>query len=59
MKCHLTSRHFPLDVSEPMILRKIPHAPVAQWIEHRIPNPGVAGPIPAGGILFMRVYDLL
>ena len=24
-------------------------APVAQWIEHRIPNPGAAGPIPAGG----------
>lgn len=23
-------------------------APVAQWIEHRIPNPGVAGSIPAG-----------
>ena len=38
-------------------------APVAQGIEHRIPNPGVAGPIPAGGtnfqaaILFM-VHDL-
>ena len=26
-----------------------PHAPVAQRIEHRIPNPGVAGSSPAGG----------
>ena len=24
-------------------------APVAQWIEHRIPNPGAVGPIPTGG----------
>ena len=24
-------------------------APVAQWIEHRIPNPGAARPIRAGG----------
>ena len=24
-------------------------APVAQWIEQRIPNPLAAGPIPAGG----------
>jgi hypothetical protein len=25
------------------------YAPVAQWIEHWIPNPCAAGPIPAGG----------
>jgi hypothetical protein len=30
-------------------VKKSPPAPVAQWIEHRIPNPGAAGPIPAGG----------
>jgi hypothetical protein len=27
----------------------IQYALVAQWIEHRIPNPGAAGSIPAGG----------
>ena len=26
----------------------MPYAPVAQWIEHRIPNPGVVGSNPAG-----------
>jgi hypothetical protein len=31
----------------PLVCRKV--ALVAQGIEHRIPNPGVAGSIPAGG----------
>jgi hypothetical protein len=30
-------------------LLEYPHAPVAQWIEHRTSNPMVVGPIPAGG----------
>lgn len=34
----------------------IADAPVAQRIEHRIPNPGAAGSTPARRI-FLRVYD--
>ena len=39
-------------ISERLDLTRVWHlpiAPVAQWIEHRIPNPGAAGSIPAGG----------
>ena len=39
--------------SQPAAVKKAEKLPqqalVAQWIEHRIPNPGAAGPIPAGG----------
>jgi hypothetical protein len=31
------------------------NALVAQWIEHRIPNPGVAGSIPAGGTSLLKI----
>ena len=31
-----------------------PSALVAQWIEHRFPKPGVAGPIPAEGTVNAR-----
>ncbi len=34
---------------KPNPLKSHRYAPVAQWIEHRIPNPGAAGSIPAGG----------
>lgn len=45
------SRNIPLIELFFSLTRNHPHkvAPVAQWIEHRIPNPGAAGPIPAGG----------
>ena len=33
----------------PKLLKLIKYAPVAQWIEHWIPNPCAAGSIPAGG----------
>lgn len=36
-------------IYESVDLLKIKDAPVAQGIEHRIPNPGVGGPIPPGG----------
>ena len=33
-----------------MVVRRLDgYALVAQWIEHRFPKPGVAGPIPAEG----------
>ena len=41
-------RNFSLEVSRLRFAESPPHGPVAQWIEHRIPNPGVAGSNPAG-----------
>ncbi len=32
-------------------------APVAQWIEHRIPNPGAAGSIPARRTIFLYIEN--
>ena len=42
---------------KPNLLKSLQYAPVAQWIEHRIPNPGAAGSIPAGGTSILEGFD--